>query len=136
MPGSCNSSASPRRMRKASGSIAGLPSISTAAVCMSMRVLPVRLVIRAKRHCASAISQVAQAASRLQMLAREMDAIVDKGYVIIGSPDEVADRLRQGAKDLNVGHLMLLLQFGNMGQELAAYHTQLFAEKVMPQLTG
>jgi alkanesulfonate monooxygenase SsuD/methylene tetrahydromethanopterin reductase-like flavin-dependent oxidoreductase (luciferase family) len=82
-----------------------------------------------------AISQVAQAASRLQMLAREMDAIVDKGYVIIGSPDEVADRLRQVAKDLNVGHLMLLLQFGNMGKDLAAYNTRLFAEKVMPQLT-
>jgi alkanesulfonate monooxygenase SsuD/methylene tetrahydromethanopterin reductase-like flavin-dependent oxidoreductase (luciferase family) len=82
-----------------------------------------------------AISQVAQAASRLQMLAREMDAIVDKGYVIIGSPDEVADRLRQVAKDLNVGHLMLLLQFGNMGKGLAAYNTKLFAEKVMPQLT-
>jgi alkanesulfonate monooxygenase SsuD/methylene tetrahydromethanopterin reductase-like flavin-dependent oxidoreductase (luciferase family) len=83
-----------------------------------------------------AISQVAQAASRLQMLAREMDAIVDKGYVIIGSPDEVADRLRQVAKDLNVGHLMLLLQFGNMGKDLAAYNTKLFAEKVMPQLTN
>ena len=82
-----------------------------------------------------AISQVAQAASRLQMLAREMDAIVDKGYVIIGSPDEVADRLRQVAKDLNVGHLMLLLQFGNMGKNLAAYNTKLFAEKVMPQLS-
>ena len=82
-----------------------------------------------------AISQVAQAASRLQMLAREMDAIVDKGYVIIGSPDEVADRLRQVAKDLNVGHLMLLLQFGNMSKDLAKYNTQLFAEKVMPQLT-
>ena len=81
-----------------------------------------------------AISQVAQAASRLQMLAREMDAIVEKGYVIIGSPDEVADRLRQVAKDLNVGHLMLL-QFGNMGKDLATYNTKLFAEKVMPQLS-
>jgi alkanesulfonate monooxygenase SsuD/methylene tetrahydromethanopterin reductase-like flavin-dependent oxidoreductase (luciferase family) len=89
-------------------------------------------------------SQVAQAAaqaaaapglaSRFAQLAREMDAIVDKGYVIIGSPDEVADRLRQVAKDLNVGHLMLLLQFGNMGKELAQYNTRLFAEKVMPQL--
>jgi alkanesulfonate monooxygenase SsuD/methylene tetrahydromethanopterin reductase-like flavin-dependent oxidoreductase (luciferase family) len=89
-------------------------------------------------------SQVAQAAahaaappglsSRFAQLAREMDAIVDKGYVIIGSPDEVADRLRQVAKDLNVGHLMLLLQFGNMGKDLAAYNTRLFAEKVMPQL--
>jgi alkanesulfonate monooxygenase SsuD/methylene tetrahydromethanopterin reductase-like flavin-dependent oxidoreductase (luciferase family) len=89
-------------------------------------------------------SQVAQAAAqastppryetKFQQLAREMDAIVDKGYVIIGSPDEVAAQLRQVAKDLNVGHLMLLLQFGNMGKDLAKYNTQLFAEKVAPQL--
>jgi alkanesulfonate monooxygenase SsuD/methylene tetrahydromethanopterin reductase-like flavin-dependent oxidoreductase (luciferase family) len=85
-------------------------------------------------------SQVAQAAqfsryeSKFQMLAREMDAIVDKGYVIIGSPDEVAAQLREVAKNLNVGHLMMLLQFGNMGKNLAKYNTQLFAEQVMPQL--
>jgi alkanesulfonate monooxygenase SsuD/methylene tetrahydromethanopterin reductase-like flavin-dependent oxidoreductase (luciferase family) len=85
-------------------------------------------------------SQVAQAAqlsryeSKFQMLAREMDAIVDKGYVIIGSPDEVAAQLREVAKNLNVAHLMLLLQFGNMKKDLAKYNTQLFAARVMPQL--
>ena len=63
-----------------------------------------------------------------------MDAIVDKGYVIIGSPDEVAEQLKEVAHNLNVGHLMLLLQFGNMSKDLAKYNTQLFAEKVMPQL--
>jgi hypothetical protein len=63
-----------------------------------------------------------------------MDAIVDKGYVIIGSPDEVAAQLREVATNLNVGHLMMLLQFGNMGKDLAKYNTGLFAEKVMPQL--
>jgi len=87
-------------------------------------------------------SQVAQAAqlsryeSKFQMLAREMDAIVEKGYVIIGSPDEVAAQLQEVAKNLNVGHLMLLLQFGNMSKDLVKYNTQLFAEKVMPQLDG
>ncbi len=88
-------------------------------------------------------SQVARAAqasappkygTKFQDLAREMDAIVDKGYVVIGSPDEVADRLRQIAHDLNVGHLLLLLQFGNMGKDLAAYNTGLFARQVLPQL--
>jgi hypothetical protein len=63
-----------------------------------------------------------------------MDAIVDKGYVIIGSPDEVAAQLREVATNLNVGHLMMLLQFGNMQKDLAQYNTRLFAEKVMPQL--
>ena len=38
------------------------------------------------------------------------------------------------AKNLNVGHLMMLLRFGNMGKNLAKYNTQLFAEKVMPKV--
>ena len=65
---------------------------------------------------------------RFASVAREMDAIVDKGYVIIGSPDEVAEQLREVAVNLNVGHLMLLLQFGNMSKDLTRYNTQLFAE--------
>jgi len=86
---------------------------------------------------AGVVGQVAQVARmrRFDTLAREMDAIVEKGYVIIGSPDEVADRLKQVAADLNVGHLMLLMQFGNMGKDLAKYNTQLFADKVLTQLT-
>ena len=56
-----------------------------------------------------------------------MDAIVDKGYVIIGSADEVAEQLREVAVNLNVGHLMLLLQFGNMKKDLCRYNTQMFA---------
>jgi alkanesulfonate monooxygenase SsuD/methylene tetrahydromethanopterin reductase-like flavin-dependent oxidoreductase (luciferase family) len=60
--------------------------------------------------------------------------MIDKGYVIIGSPDEVADKLREVALDLNVGHLMLLLQFGNMGKEVTNENTRLFAQKVAPQL--
>ena len=86
---------------------------------------------------AGVVGQVAQVARmrRFDTLAREMDAIVEKGYVIIGSPDEVAAQLRQVATNLNVGHLMLLMQFGNMGKDLAKYNTKLFAEKVMPQLT-
>ena len=86
---------------------------------------------------AGVVGQVAQVARmrRFDTLAREMDAIVEKGYVIIGSPDEVAAQLREVAVNLNVGHLMMLLQFGNMGKELAKYNTKLFAEQVMPQLT-
>jgi alkanesulfonate monooxygenase SsuD/methylene tetrahydromethanopterin reductase-like flavin-dependent oxidoreductase (luciferase family) len=86
---------------------------------------------------AGVVGQVAQVARmrRFDTLAREMDAIVEKGYVIIGSPDEVAAQLKEVAVNLNVGHLMLLMQFGNMGKDLATYNTKLFAEKVLPQVT-
>jgi hypothetical protein len=66
--------------------------------------------------------------------AADFAGIVDNGYVLVGSPDEVADKLREVALDLGIGHLMLLLQFGNMNKDLTNYNTRLFAEKVMPQL--
>ncbi len=64
------------------------------------------------------------------------EEIVDKGYVIIGSPDEVAEKLREVAVNMNVGQLMLLLQYGNMKKDLAFYNTELFAKRVAPQLKG
>src|SRR6266705_2752768 len=66
----------------------------------------------------------------------QMEDIVERGYVIIGSPDEVVEQLTTVATDLNVGHLMLLLQFGSMGKDLAKYNTKLFAEQVLPKLRG
>jgi alkanesulfonate monooxygenase SsuD/methylene tetrahydromethanopterin reductase-like flavin-dependent oxidoreductase (luciferase family) len=71
---------------------------------------------------------------RFASVARDMDGIVDNGYVIIGSPDEVAEQLREVAVNLNVGHLMLLLQYGNMSKELTRYNTKMFAEHVMPKI--
>ena len=58
--------------------------------------------------------------------AREFDAILENGYVIIGTTDQVAERLREVAKDLNVGHLMLLLQFGNMSKDVVNYNSKLY----------
>jgi hypothetical protein len=37
---------------------------------------------------------------------------------------------------MNVGQLMLLLQYGNMKKDLAFYNTELFAKRVAPQLKG
>jgi alkanesulfonate monooxygenase SsuD/methylene tetrahydromethanopterin reductase-like flavin-dependent oxidoreductase (luciferase family) len=85
-------------------------------------------------------SQVEQAARRASDTSRHSDPrfedIVEKGYVVIGSPDEVAEQLRTVARELNVGQLMLLLQFGDMSRELTFHNTELFAKRVLPQLSG
>jgi alkanesulfonate monooxygenase SsuD/methylene tetrahydromethanopterin reductase-like flavin-dependent oxidoreductase (luciferase family) len=70
----------------------------------------------------------------LQSLARDMKGIVDNGYLIIGSPDEVAEQLTELATTLNVGQLMLLMQFGNLPTGVVKYNTRLFAENVIPKL--
>jgi alkanesulfonate monooxygenase SsuD/methylene tetrahydromethanopterin reductase-like flavin-dependent oxidoreductase (luciferase family) len=92
---------------------------------------------------ARAQSMVAQAAARAAAPAGQsafgnvtFEEIIDQGYVIVGSPDEVADQLREVAINLNVGQLMMLLQFGNMGRELAMYNTELFQRRVAPQIRG
>jgi alkanesulfonate monooxygenase SsuD/methylene tetrahydromethanopterin reductase-like flavin-dependent oxidoreductase (luciferase family) len=89
---------------------------------------------------AGIVGQVGRAASlQARQAARsttQMEDIVERGYVIIGSPDEVVEQLTEVATELNVGHLMLLLQFGSMGKDLAKYNTKLFAEKVLPQMRG
>jgi alkanesulfonate monooxygenase SsuD/methylene tetrahydromethanopterin reductase-like flavin-dependent oxidoreductase (luciferase family) len=82
----------------------------------------------------SQVGRAATQSARTQARATEMADIVDKGYVIVGSPDDVVAQLTEVAESLNVAHLMLLLQFGNMGKELAKFNTKLFAEKVMPRL--
>ncbi|MPY92801.1 MAG: LLM class flavin-dependent oxidoreductase [Acidimicrobiia bacterium] len=72
----------------------------------------------------------AQSASKRQT----MEEIVERGYVVIGSPDEVAEQLRELAVDLNVGQLMTLCQFGNMDKDTTFYNTERFAKEVAPQL--
>ena len=83
---------------------------------------------------ANASDVVLGSSQRSQNTAKEFDAIVDNGYLIIGSPDQVAEQLREVVHDLHFGQLMLLLQFGNMSKDLSNYNTRLYAEKVMPQL--
>ena len=82
----------------------------------------------------SQVGRAAGARTNPGARATQMEDIVRDGYVIIGSPEEVIEQLTEVATELNVGHLMLLLQFGNMGKELAKYNTKLFAEKVLPKL--
>jgi alkanesulfonate monooxygenase SsuD/methylene tetrahydromethanopterin reductase-like flavin-dependent oxidoreductase (luciferase family) len=85
---------------------------------------------------ARARSQVARAANQRPGTGGGLrfEDIVEQGFVVIGSPDEVADQLRDVATELNIGQLMLLMQFGNMSRELTLHNTELFAKRVMPQL--
>ncbi|MGH8064352.1 MAG: LLM class flavin-dependent oxidoreductase [Candidatus Entotheonellia bacterium] len=59
---------------------------------------------------------------------------IEQGYVIAGSPATVRERLREAIKMLNVGHLMVLCQFGNLDKERTRKNTELFAKEVMPHL--
>jgi len=82
-------------------------------------------------------SQVAKAAAysdKFKLLPTKMPDLVQNGYIITGTPDDVVQQIEELANNLNVGNLMLLLQFGNMNKDLTKYNTKLFADRVMPKL--
>jgi alkanesulfonate monooxygenase SsuD/methylene tetrahydromethanopterin reductase-like flavin-dependent oxidoreductase (luciferase family) len=74
------------------------------------------------------------AGTRFQQVAKDMKDIVERGYVIVGNPKDVVEQMHEVATSLNVGHLMLLMQYGNMSKELTMYNTKLFAEQCLPKL--
>ncbi len=107
---------------KAWNCIASRRSTFTAAACHVDPVwaTPPGYITEATQRAGvqSQIGRAAASSARSRQRATEMQDIIDLGYVIIGSPDEVVQQLTEVATTLNVGHLMLLLQFGNMNKEL------------------
>jgi alkanesulfonate monooxygenase SsuD/methylene tetrahydromethanopterin reductase-like flavin-dependent oxidoreductase (luciferase family) len=56
------------------------------------------------------------------------------GAVVAGTPERVTEQLREACKSLGVGHLMLLMQLGNLPRERTMRNIGLMAEKVLPNL--
>jgi alkanesulfonate monooxygenase SsuD/methylene tetrahydromethanopterin reductase-like flavin-dependent oxidoreductase (luciferase family) len=59
---------------------------------------------------------------------------IDREFVLIGSPATVREKLEQTARRLNVGHLMVALQFGSMPHEQTMQNVELFGREVLPHL--
>jgi alkanesulfonate monooxygenase SsuD/methylene tetrahydromethanopterin reductase-like flavin-dependent oxidoreductase (luciferase family) len=77
-------------------------------------------------------SQVAAAAALSPDLT--WSDIVDRGYVIAGSPETVIDRLKETVDTLRVGHLMVLCHFGDMPEDTVRYNSERFMRDVAPKL--
>jgi alkanesulfonate monooxygenase SsuD/methylene tetrahydromethanopterin reductase-like flavin-dependent oxidoreductase (luciferase family) len=79
-------------------------------------------------------SAVRTAARKVQGQDLAWKDIVDSGCVVAGSPQTVIDRLNDMADRMKVGHVMLLMHFGNMKHETVLYNTTRFAKEVAPKL--
>ena len=60
--------------------------------------------------------------------------MIEREFVVVGSPATVRDKLTAIAKRLNVGHLMVALQFGSLPHAGAKKNIELFAREVLPHL--
>ena len=62
------------------------------------------------------------------------DELREAGNVVAGTPAQVTDQLEQVIKDLRIGHLMILNQFGSIPHELAKENIRRTAHEVVPNL--
>ena len=59
---------------------------------------------------------------------------VDNEIVVAGTAAEVADKLEHYVREMNAGHLMVMMQLGSMPKELTKENIDAFSEGVMPRL--
>ncbi len=60
--------------------------------------------------------------------------LVERGYIVAGSPATVRDRLTEVIKGLRIGQLMVLQMIGSMPKELVLKNVELFAREVVPSI--
>lgn len=60
--------------------------------------------------------------------------LVERGFIIAGSPESVRDQLREASKKLHVGNIIALLNHGSMPHHLACKNIELMAKEVIPHL--
>jgi len=65
---------------------------------------------------------------------KTFDDLRKDGNIVAGTPSQVTEQLEQVIKDLHIGHLMILNQFGSAPHDLAKENIQRTAEQVLPNL--
>lgn len=71
---------------------------------------------------------------RLDFSTLSWDELVGTGYVIAGSPDTVAQRLRDQMSQVGANHFMGMFHIGNLPHERVLASLNLFHRQVMPRL--
>jgi alkanesulfonate monooxygenase SsuD/methylene tetrahydromethanopterin reductase-like flavin-dependent oxidoreductase (luciferase family) len=60
--------------------------------------------------------------------------LIERGYIVAGSPETVRQRIEELIKTLRVGNIICGIHVGDMPPEKTRHSTELFATKVMPRL--
>ncbi|HEV8636622.1 MAG TPA: LLM class flavin-dependent oxidoreductase [Chloroflexota bacterium] len=60
--------------------------------------------------------------------------LVENGNIVAGTPSQVVEQLESLIRDLHIGHLMVLCQFGSIPHELAKENIRSVATEVVPKL--
>ncbi len=61
------------------------------------------------------------------------EELLEGGYVLVGSPSTVAEKIERLRQELGFGAMCILMSIGNISKEQTTRTMELFASEVMPQ---
>jgi alkanesulfonate monooxygenase SsuD/methylene tetrahydromethanopterin reductase-like flavin-dependent oxidoreductase (luciferase family) len=71
-----------------------------------------------------------------ELAALSCEDIIDQGIVLFGSPEHVAEQIREHTRHLDLAVLACFFQFGQLAREQVLDSMRLFAEQVVPAVTA
>jgi alkanesulfonate monooxygenase SsuD/methylene tetrahydromethanopterin reductase-like flavin-dependent oxidoreductase (luciferase family) len=83
---------------------------------------------------ARSMARIKQSLTKFMGTLETRKQLEDGGYVVVGSPATVRDRLSSYIRELGVGNLLGLFQIGTLPTHLARKNMTIFAEQVLPAL--
>ncbi len=90
----------------------------------------------------SLVAQMRRTGSTTPWSSRDRGAVLswgemlERGTVVGGGPDTVAERLKEIMLEMRAGRIICLMQVQSMPTELAKRNLRLFAERVLPRIEG
>jgi alkanesulfonate monooxygenase SsuD/methylene tetrahydromethanopterin reductase-like flavin-dependent oxidoreductase (luciferase family) len=60
------------------------------------------------------------------------EELIEQGYVIVGGPESVRERISELRQELGFGQMMTMLAIGGMPAEMTKRNTEIFAREVIP----
>jgi alkanesulfonate monooxygenase SsuD/methylene tetrahydromethanopterin reductase-like flavin-dependent oxidoreductase (luciferase family) len=76
--------------------------------------------------------QRAMATGRIPNFDRSIEELIDGGYIIVGSPSTVAERIHELQETLGFGQLGANIPVGTISQQQTRESTDAFAKEVIP----
>jgi len=81
-------------------------------------------------------SQFALRARSVSLATLSYEELCERGYIIAGTPDEVAERFAVVSRELGVGHLLLEAQESRMDHPTTMRSIELMGKTVIPAVAG
>ena len=113
---SCSSSAWPTPTPRPSASTARTANISSTSCSTARRTTSRSPAASNMRACCRRCA--ARSAPRINLRELKAKDFFDRGFIVVGSPKTVREKLLDGVKRLRIGHLLTLLHFGSMPTDL------------------